>query len=413
MQLKGRKIILGITGSIAAYKAAYLTRLLVKEGAEVKVIMTPLGKEFITPVTMATLSRNTVLCDFFNYDDGSWNSHVDLGIWADLFLVAPASANTMARMATGVCDNLLLTTYLSCRCPVMIAPAMDLDMFRHPATINNMEVLLERGNIIIEPSSGELASGLSGKGRMEEPEKIITRLVSFFEAAAAGRGPAGDDGRYLSMRGKKFLVTAGPTHEAIDPVRYIGNHSSGKMGYAIAAELANRGAEVILVSGPVAKELDHTRVKVVKVNTAGEMHRECLKWFPGCNACIMTAAVADYTPVVSSGKKLKRGSGSITLEMKPTADILGEMGRNKKKGQVLVGFALETDNEKENAIKKLHNKNLDFIVLNSLNEEGAGFHADTNKVSIINPDGSAVDFAMKSKPEVAADIVNHLSGLLK
>lgn len=413
MQLKGRKIILGITGSIAAYKAAYLTRLLVKEGAEVKVIMTPLGKEFITPVTMATLSRNTVLCDFFNYDDGSWNSHVDLGIWADLFLVAPASANTMAKMATGVCDNLLLTTYLSCRCPVMIAPAMDLDMFRHPATINNMEVLLDRGNIIIEPSSGELASGLSGKGRMEEPEKILGRLASFFADAAAGRGPAGDDGRYLSMRGKKFLVTAGPTHEAIDPVRYIGNHSSGKMGYAIATELADRGAEVILVSGPVAIELEHTRVKVVRVNSAGEMHSECLKWFQQCNGCIMTAAVADYTPSATPGKKIKRSSGNITIELKPTVDILGEMGKNKKKGQLLAGFALETDNEKENAIKKLHNKNLDFIVLNSLNEEGAGFHTDTNKVSIINPDGSAVDFALKNKPEVAADIVNHLSGLLK
>ncbi len=413
MQLKGRKIILGITGSIAAYKAAYLTRLLVKEGAEVKVVMTPLGKEFITPVTMATLSRNTVLCDFFNYDDGSWNSHVDLGIWADLFLVAPASANTMAKMATGVCDNLLLTTYLSCRCPVMIAPAMDLDMFSHPATLNNMKILLERGNIIIEPSSGELASGLSGKGRMEEPEKIVSRLVSWFAGIAPGSRLAGDTSGYLDMRNKKVLVTAGPTREAIDPVRYIGNHSSGKMGYAIAAELAGRGAEVVLVSGPVAKELEHTRVKVVKVNTAGEMHRECLKWFPECNACIMTAAVADYTPAASTGKKLKRGSGSITLEMKPTADILGEMGRNKRKGQVLVGFALETDNEKENAVKKLHNKNLDFIVLNSLNEEGAGFHADTNKVSIINPDGSSVDFALKSKPEVAVDIVNHLSGLLK
>ncbi len=413
MQLKGRKIILGITGSIAAYKAAYLTRLLIKEGAEVKVIMTPLGKEFITPVTMATLSRNTVLCDFFNYDDGYWNSHVDLGIWADLFLVAPASANTMAKMATGVCDNLLLTTYLSCRCPVMIAPAMDLDMFRHPATMNNMEILLERGSIIIEPSSGELASGLSGKGRMEEPENIVCRLVSFFAAAATGTGPDGDAGSYLSMPGKKVLVTAGPTHEAIDPVRYIGNHSSGKMGYAIATELADRGAEVILVSGPVAMEMEHTRVKVVKVSSAGEMHSECLKWFPQCNACIMTAAVADYIPSVSSEKKLKRGSGSFTIEMKPTADILGDMGKNKKKGQVLVGFALETDNEKENAVKKLHNKNLDFIVLNSLNEEGAGFHADTNKVSIINPDGSAVDFALKSKPEVAVDIVNHLSGLLK
>ncbi|TVR74041.1 MAG: bifunctional phosphopantothenoylcysteine decarboxylase/phosphopantothenate--cysteine ligase CoaBC [Marinilabiliales bacterium] len=413
MQLKGRKIILGITGSIAAYKAAYLTRLLVREGAEVKVIITPLGKEFITPVTLATLSRNTVLCDFFNYDDGSWNSHVDLGMWADLFLVAPASANTMAKMASGICDNLLLTTYLSCRCPVMIAPAMDLDMFGHPATLHNMKVLLERGNIIIEPASGELASGLTGKGRMEEPENIINKLVSFFTAAGTGEGSPGEPGRLSSMNGRKVLVTAGPTHEPIDPVRFIGNHSSGKMGFAIAAELAGRGAEVVLVTGPVALELMHSRVKVVKVSSAAEMHNECTRWFPECDACIMAAAVADYTPLHTPETKIKRSGESYSIEMKPTVDILAELGRAKKKGQVLAGFALETDNEMENAKKKLHNKNLNFIVLNSLKEEGAGFHADTNKVTIINPDGSAVDYALKGKPEVAVDIVNHLSGLLK
>ncbi|MFO7922324.1 MAG: bifunctional phosphopantothenoylcysteine decarboxylase/phosphopantothenate--cysteine ligase CoaBC [Bacteroidales bacterium] len=411
MQLKGKKIILGITGSIAAYKSAVLIRLLVKEGATVKVLMTPLAKEFITPVTLATLSRNTVLSDFFSYDDGTWNSHIDLGIWADLFLVAPASANTMAKMAHGICDNLLLTTYLSCRCPVMLAPAMDLDMFRHPATLNNMDVLLGRGNIIIEPSSGELASGLSGKGRMEEPSVIVKKLISFFLNEDPGAGT--DAESYPGMRGKKVLVTAGPTYEAIDPVRYIGNHSSGRMGFSIAAELAGRGADVILVAGPVSLELEHSHITIVRVKSAGEMHRECLKWFPECDACIMTAAVADYTPAVIKDKKLKRGRGSFTIEMKPTVDILKELGKMKREGQVLAGFALETDNEIANAENKLHNKNLDFIVLNSLQEEGAGFNTHTNKISIINPDGSVIDYAKKSKPEVATDIVNHLTGLVK
>ena len=410
MRLEGKKIILGITGSIAAYKSATLIRLLIKEGAAVKVVMTPFAKEFITPVTLATLSRNTVLSDFFSYDDGQWNSHVDLGIWANLMIIAPASANTMAKMAHGICDNLLLTTYLSARCPVMIAPAMDLDMFSHAATLNNMEILLDRGNIIIEPSSGELASGLSGKGRMEEPENIVRKVINFLTVTEAGV-EAGD--RFMTMRGRKVLVTAGPTHEAIDPVRYIGNHSSGKMGFSIAQELADRGAEVVLVSGPVAIDIQHTRISVVRVNSASEMHRECVKLFPECDACIMTAAVADYTPVLKKNKKIKRGGGSFNLEMQPTTDILKELGKIKKEGQVLAGFALETDNEKANAEKKLHNKNLDFIVLNSLQEEGAGFHTDTNKISIINPDGSASDFAVKTKPEVAFDIVNHLTGLIK
>jgi len=325
-------------------------------------------------------------------------------------IIAPASANTMAKMAHGICDNLLLTTYLSARCPVMIAPAMDLDMFSHAATLNNMEILLDRGNIIIEPSSGELASGLSGKGRMEEPENIVRKVINFLTVTEAGV-EAGD--RFMTMRGRKVLVTAGPTHEAIDPVRYIGNHSSGKMGFSIAQELADRGAEVVLVSGPVAIDIQHTRISVVRVNSASEMHRECVRWFPECNACIMTAAVADYTPVLKESKKIKRGDGSFHLEMQPTTDILKELGKIKKKGQVLAGFALETDNEKANAEKKLHNKNLDFIVLNSLQEEGAGFHTDTNKISIINPDGSAIDFAVKTKPEVAFDIVNHLTGLIK
>jgi phosphopantothenoylcysteine decarboxylase / phosphopantothenate---cysteine ligase len=407
MQLEGKKIILGITGSIAAYKSAVLIRLLVKEGATVKVIMTPLAKEFITPVTLATLSRNTVLSDFFSYDDGDWNSHVELGMWADLFLVAPASANTMAKMASGICDNLLLTSYLSSRCPVMIAPAMDLDMFRHPATLRNMEILLSRGNIIVEPASGELASGLSGKGRMEEPENILDKIISFFQSQSL------DDQNFLPLQGKQILVTAGPTHEAIDPVRYLGNQSSGKMGFSIAAELANRGASVILVSGPVSLNLVHTRINLIRISTAGEMYSECINWFPKCDACIMTAAVADYTPVNSESTKIKRGDGNISIEMQPTRDILKELGKIKKSGQVLGGFALETDNEKINAEKKLQNKNLDFIVLNSLNEEGAGFHGDTNKVSILSPGGISRDFSLKPKTEVAADIVNHLSGLMK
>ena len=411
MQLEGKKIILGITGSIAAYKSAFLIRLLIKEGASVKVVMTPLAKEFITPVTLATLSRNTVLSDFFSYDDGAWNSHVDLGLWADLFLIAPASANTMAKMAHGICDNLLLTTYLSARCPVMIAPAMDVDMFRHPATISNMETLLDRGNIIMEPSSGELASGLTGKGRMEEPVAIVQGIISFFENDVTAEDREASSS--VSFHGRKILVTAGPTYEAIDPVRYVGNHSSGKMGFSIAAELAGRGAEVILVTGPVSLEVQHTRIRLVRVRSAEEMHSECIKWFPECNACIMTAAVADYTPVLKHNKKIKRGEGRFDLEMKPTIDILKELGRIKANGQVLAGFALETDNEKANAEKKLHNKNLDFIVLNSLQEKGAGFHSDTNKVSIINPDGSAINFAMKPKSEVAVDIVNHLSCLIK
>ncbi len=409
MQLEGKKIILGITGSIAAYKSAVLIRLLVKEGATVKVIMTPLAKEFITPVTLATLSRNTVLSEFFSYDDGYWNSHVDLGIWADLMLIAPASANTMAKMAHGVCDNLLLTTYLSARCPVMIAPAMDLDMFSHPATLKNMDILRERGDVIIEPSSGELASGLSGKGRMEEPEMIVRMLISFFDPQGSGS----EADRFHDMLGKKILVTAGPTHESIDPVRYIGNHSSGKMGYAIARELAGRGAEVILVSGPVSVDIRHTRINVVNVGPASEMLAECLKWFPECNACVMAAAVADYTPVLRQEKKIKRGSGGLYLEMQPTVDILRELGKIRQKGQILAGFALETDNEKANAQKKLHNKNLDFIVLNSLKEKGAGFHLDTNRISIIGRDGSVIDYALKTKREVAADIVNHLSTLMK
>ncbi len=401
MRLKGKKIILGITGSIAAYKAAILIRLLVREGAVVKVVVTPYAKEFITPVTLATLSKNTVLSDFFSYDDGSWNSHVELGTWADLMLIAPITANTIAKMANGICDNLLLTTYLSVRCPVMIAPAMDYDMFRHPATMKNMETLRSFGNIVIEPSSGELASGLHGKGRMEDPEKIVQKVIDFLDKT--------ESSKKKKLEGKRFLVTAGPTHEDIDPVRFIGNHSSGKMGYAIAQCLANNGAEVLLVSGPVTVIPSLHHIELVKVRSASEMYEACINAFPGCDGAILAAAVADFTPAKVSGKKIKRGSGRLHIDLEPTVDIAAELGRIKKKGQILAGFALETDNERENALRKIKNKNLDFIVLNSLRDEGSGFGVETNKVTIIDSEESWIDYELKPKTEVAEDIVNHLA----
>ncbi|MDA3865718.1 MAG: bifunctional phosphopantothenoylcysteine decarboxylase/phosphopantothenate--cysteine ligase CoaBC [Salinivirgaceae bacterium] len=397
LQLKDKNIIVGITGSIAAYKAATLTRLLIKQGAKVKVVMTPLAKEFITPVTMATLSQNTVLSDFFNYDDGAWNSHVDLGLWADLFLLAPASANTMAKMAHGICDNLLLTTYLSVRCPAMIAPAMDMDMFQHPATQANIEILKQRGNSFVEPETGELASGLIGKGRMEEPEKITEEVIRFFQSKK-------------KLQGKQYLVTAGPTNEKIDPVRFIGNHSSGKMGYALAEELANQGAEVELVSGSVTMEPKHPNIHLHNVTTAAEMFELSKKLFPTCNGAIMAAAVADYTIENTANEKIKRQKGQpITLTLTPTKDIAEHLGKIKKDSQVLVGFALETTNEEENALKKLRNKNLDFIVLNSLRDSGAGFNTDTNKISILDANGEKTTFPLKSKYEVAKDIVLYMT----
>ncbi len=395
-KLKGKNIILGITGSIAAYKAALLTRLLIKQGAAVKVVMTPLGKEFITPVTMATLSQNTVLSDFFKYDDGEWNSHVDLGLWADLFLLAPASANTMAKMAHGVCDNLLLTTYLSVRCPVMIAPAMDMDMFQHPATQENIRTLQDRGHQFVEPDTGELASGLTGKGRMEEPEKITEAVINFLSPKK-------------KLKNKKILVTAGPTREKIDPVRYIGNHSSGKMGYAIAEALAEQGAEVELVTGPVNLTVNHQNINVTKVQNADEMYEASLQVFPACTGAIMSAAVADYKVKNTSDTKLKRESSKqLTIDLEANKDIAAELGKTKTKEQFLVGFALETANEEENARLKIKRKNLDFIVLNSLNETGAGFNVDTNKISIIHKSGKKTDFNLKSKKEVAADIVQYI-----
>lgn len=398
--LKGKNIILGITGSIAAYKAAYLIRLLVKEGANVKVIMTPLAKEFITPLTLATLSKNPILVDFFNPENGDWNSHVDLGLWADLYLIAPASANTIAKMAHGVADNLLLTTYLSARCPVVVAPAMDLDMFQHPATQKNLKVLEGYGNIVVEPATGELASGLSGKGRMEEPEKITAFLKLFFTQNAP-------------LKGKKILVTSGPTHEPIDPVRFIGNRSSGKMGKELALELANRGASIVFISGPSSHLPNHPNIEVIGVETAEQMAKAAEKHFPGCNGAIMAAAVADYTPKTVNPSKIKRVSDSINLELIATLDISKRLGEIKKKKQFLVGFALESDKELENAQKKLAQKKFDFIILNSLSDKGAGFEVDTNKITILRSNGTSTQFKLKTKHEVSIDIVDELCNMLK
>ena len=393
--LKGKNILVGITGSIAAYKAATLVRLLVKEGASVKVVMTPLAKEFITPLTLATLSRNPILVDFFNPENGDWNSHVDLGMWADLYLIAPASANTMGKMAHGVADNLLLTSYLSAKCPVMVAPAMDLDMYQHPTTQSNINILKGFGNIIIEAATGELASGLSGKGRMEEPERILEAVKSFF-------------GFEQQLLGKTVLVTSGPTYEPIDPVRFIGNRSSGKMGCAIAQELALRGAQVNFVTGPTKHLPNHPNITINKVTTASEMYVSSTSCFSSCDAAILAAAVSDFSPKQVPDEKLKRGKNPLQLVLEPTQDIAKALGESKSKKQILVGFALETHDELSNAKKKIESKNLDFIILNSANEKGAGFDVDTNRITIIHRNGNSVAFDLKSKQEVAKDIVNEL-----
>ncbi len=400
MRLKGKHIILGITGSIAAYKAAILVRLLVKEGAEVKVVMTPLAKEFITPLTLATLSKNPILVDFFNPENGDWNSHVDLGLWADLYLIAPASANTIAKMANGVADNLLLTTYLSAKCPVMVAPAMDLDMYNHPATQKNIEIIQGVGNIVIEAATGELASGLSGKGRMEEPENILSSVVNFFSK-----------GQRFAQ--KTVLVTSGPTYEPIDPVRFIGNYSSGKMGTAIAEALANQGATVIFVTGPARYIPSHKNVEIISVQTAEQMFIEANNRFPLVDIAVMAAAVADFTPETSSASKIKRKSDDISVKLKPTKDIAASLGKLKNSKQILIGFALETDMEFDNAVKKLKSKNLDCIVLNSLNDKGAGFGYDTNKITIIDKNNKSFTFDLKSKVEVANDIVDYIANELE
>jgi phosphopantothenoylcysteine decarboxylase / phosphopantothenate---cysteine ligase len=390
--LSGKKILLGVSGSIAAYKAAVLTRLLVKAGAEVKVVMTASAHDFITPLTLSTLSKNPVVTDF-SKDNGEWNNHVELGLWADAFVIAPASANTLAKMANGLCDNLLLAVYLSARCPVFFAPAMDLDMLQHPSTRNNIQKLTGYGNQIIEPVYGELASGLIGNGRMAEPEEIIQMLADFFKSSD-------------TLKGKKVLVTAGPTHEQIDPVRFIGNNSTGKMGFAIAEALATKGAEVNLVTGPTHLHTNKRGINVKHVTSAEEMFNACATIFPQTDITVLSAAVADYKPLNQAEQKIKKKEGNLSLELTRTNDIAESLGKLKHNGQIIVGFALETEHEKDNAMKKLKSKNFDLIVLNSLNDKGAGFGHDTNKVTIIDSDQQSKVFELKSKKEVANDIVN-------
>ena len=402
--MKGKHIVIGITGSIAAYKACTLVRLFVKAGAEVQVVMTPSAKEFVTPLTLATLSRHGVVSEFFDRRDGSWHSHVDLGTWADLMLIAPASASTLAKMAHGIADNMLLTTYLSMKAPVMVAPAMDLDMYAHPATQENLLTLRRRGVGIIEPGEGELASALVGKGRMEEPEEIFRQAADFFRTAEAAPAPAPSRGR--------LLITAGPTHEYIDPVRYIGNCSTGKMGFALAEAAAAAGFDVELVSGPTALATRHRAIHRTDVVSAQEMWEASQRIFPQCRAAICCAAVADFTPATAFGSKLKRETtGEWQLTLRPTTDIARELGRMKRADQVLAGFALETDHELDHAADKLQRKNLDFIVLNSLRDAGAGFGHDTNKVDIISSDGTRQSFPLKTKAEVEQDIIRHLCEL--
>jgi len=398
--LEGKNIILGICGSIAAYKSATLVRLFVKAGANVQVVMTTDATNFITPLTLATLSKKPVLVDYFTPENGEWNNHVALGLWADLMVIAPASANTLAKMAGGICDNLLLAVYLSAKCPVYFAPAMDLDMWKHDATQENIDKLLSFGNVLIPPGIGELASGLFGEGRMAEPEEIVQFLAAEIK-------------KTLPLAGAMMLVTAGPTYEAIDPVRFIGNHSSGKMGFAIADRLAQLGADVTLISGPSAQKSNHSAVTRVDVTSAAEMLEACLRYFPESNACIMSAAVADYTPADPAPQKIKKSGQSLTVELIQTIDILSTLGAQKKAGQLLAGFALETNDEEKNAIKKLQTKNLDFIVLNSLNDTGAGFKTDTNKITIIDRDLQKTTYGLKSKKEVAVDICDKIIELLK
>jgi phosphopantothenoylcysteine decarboxylase/phosphopantothenate--cysteine ligase len=388
---------LGITGSIAAYKACQLIRLFVKAGAEVQVVITPAGKEFITPVTLSALSSNPVISEFFAQRDGSWHSHVDLGQWADVMVIAPATASSIGKMANGIADNMLITTYLSMKAPVFVAPAMDLDMFAHPSTQQNLDRLRSFGNHIIEPASGELASHLVGKGRMEEPEVIFDRIARFF---AQQQGPK-----------RRVLITAGPTYEKIDPVRFIGNYSSGKMGYALAEECAKRGWEVELVSGPTKLEVKHPNIRRTDVESAAEMYEAATALFPSCNAAIMCAAVADFTVDAVAAEKIKRGESGLELNLVPTRDIAAALGAQKRADQRLVGFALETVNELAHAQEKLRRKQLDFIVLNSLNDAGAGFQHDTKKVTIIPAEGAPVPFALKSKTEVANDILDYLCSL--
>lgn len=399
MSLKGKRIVLGITGSIAAYKACVLIRELIKAGAEVQAVMTPSAKEFITPLTISTLTHKPVISEFFDRRDGSWHSHVDIGLWADAMIIAPATASSIAKMANGVADNMLITTYLSMRAPVFVAPAMDVDMFSHTATQKNIKTLRSYGNIIIEPETGELASGLEGKGRMEEPAVIAKSLEAYFKSQN-------------QLKGKRVLITAGPTYEKIDPVRFIGNYSSGKMGYALAEECAERGAEVELVSGPVSINLNRANIHITKVESAAQMYAAAVNAFPKTDIAILCAAVADFTPRETKDVKIKREKGDMAIQLVPTKDIAAELGRMKKESQFMVGFALETNDETNNAINKLKAKKLDFIVLNSLNDKGAGFSVDTNKITIIS-DTSKYEYSLKTKREVAKDIIDKICELYK
>jgi phosphopantothenoylcysteine decarboxylase/phosphopantothenate--cysteine ligase len=389
--LQGKKIIIGVTGSIAAYKAAYLTRAFIKQGADVKVIMTPSSTSFISPLTLSTLSKHPVYTDVI--DDEAWNNHVDLGLWADVMIVAPATASTISKMASGQSDNIITAVYLSARCPVFVAPAMDLDMWAHPATQRNIELLKQDGNHIIDVGEGELASGLSGKGRMAEPDDIVDSIKSFFQ-------------KKNDLTDKQVLITAGPTYEALDPVRYIGNHSTGKMGVAIAQECASRGANVTLILGPSRLNVHDKNIKLIRVTSGDEMYKSAEQYHDNADIVVFTAAVADYKPSVVSSEKIKKKTDNFSLDLVRTTDIAGTLGTRKKEGQIHVGFALETTNEEENAKTKLNKKNFDLIVLNSLKDPGAGFKADTNKITIFSSKGSKIAFELKSKVEVATDIIN-------
>ncbi|MBD3636865.1 MAG: bifunctional phosphopantothenoylcysteine decarboxylase/phosphopantothenate--cysteine ligase CoaBC [Crocinitomicaceae bacterium] len=399
--LSGKKILIGVTGSIAAYKTAYLIRELIKLEAEVKVVMTKASSDFISPLTLSTLSKNPVAIDFVKDEEtGEWENHVELGLWADLFVIAPASANSLSKLVSGNADNLLIATYLSAKCPVFIAPAMDLDMFKHFSTKENLEKLVAKGVHIIEPTSGELASGLEGKGRMEEPQVIAQKIHEFFMKDSV-------------LRGKKVLITGGPTYEAIDPVRFVGNHSSGKTGVLLADECAKRGAEVILITGPTNKKVKDPNITVVRVHSAEDMMREVEKVWAAQDIGIFSAAVSDYRPEVAAGEKIKKTDDSLTIKLVKNPDILMWAGQHKKSGQYLVGFALETENEEVNGFKKLEKKNLDLLVLNSLRDEGAGFGHDTNKVSFLKKGNNIQSFELKEKTEVMRDIVNEIEADLK
>ncbi|MBR0544482.1 MAG: bifunctional phosphopantothenoylcysteine decarboxylase/phosphopantothenate--cysteine ligase CoaBC [Bacteroidaceae bacterium] len=393
--LENKKIVLGITGGIAAYKACNLARLLIKKGAEVQVVMTPSAKEFITPLTLSTLTHKPVVSEFFDRRDGSWHSHVDLGLWADAMIIAPATASSIGKMANGIADNMLITTYLSMKAPVFVAPAMDLDMYAHPSTQQNIQRLVSYGNHIIEPGTGFLASKLEGKGRMEEPEKIVEVLEKHFS-------------KQQSLTGKSVLITAGPTYEKIDPVRFVGNYSSGKMGYALAEACAKQGAEVTLVSGPVMLQTKHPAIRRIDVESAQEMYDATTTHFPQADIAILSAAVADFTPETTADKKIKRKGDELVLNLRPTQDIAAALGAIKNENQLLVGFALETDNEVQNAQDKMKRKNFDFIVLNSLQDKGAGFRVDTNKITIIDRQQGTTAYETKSKQEVAEDIVEYI-----